>query len=109
MKKVVRAIITLVVIFCIIIPAYAKNKMYTRLTVIVDTEQADTEWLIYCQDKQGNIWTFYDDIDEWKQGDICNLLMIRIDEQEEHDEIINVCWEGYIESIESFLSLIGWR
>lgn len=108
MKKVVRAIITLVAIICIIIPAYA-NKMYTRLTVIVDTEQTDTEWLVYCQDKQGNIWAFYDDTDEWKQGDICNLLMIRIDEQEEHDEIIDVCWEGYIESIESFFSLIGWR
>lgn len=95
-------------------PAYAeqdKGEFYPRLTVVIEKEQiANTGlWLIYCQDKDGSVWAFYDDEGEWDVGDIANLLMWNVGEREEKDEIIEVYWEGYTEDIDSFFQIEGWR
>ena len=97
------------------IPATAevsdRGEFYPRLTVVVEKEQiADTAlWVIYCQDKGGNMWAFYDDEGEWNVGDIANLLMWNVGGREEEDEIIEVYWEGYTENPAGFFSLEGWR
>lgn len=88
-----------------------RGEFYPRLTVVVEKEQiADTGlWVIYCQDKNGNVWGFYDDEGEWNIGDIANLLMWNMSEREEEDEIIEVYWEGYTENPTGFFSLEKWR
>lgn len=97
------------------IPATAEvcdhGGLYPRLTIVVEKEQmADSGlWVIYCQDRDGNVWAFYDDEGEWNVGDIANLLMLSVNEHEEEDEIIEVYWEGYTENPAEFFSLEGWR
>lgn len=114
MKKAI-AIIIAITALCAIATATAevgdRGEFYPRLTVVVEREQiADTDlWVIYCQDKDGNVWTFYDDEGEWNIGDIANLLMWNMGECEEEDEIIEVYWEGYTENPAEFFSLEGWR
>lgn len=106
MKKVV-AIIIVIIALCAIATAAAEvsdhSRLYPRLTIVIEKEQiSDTGlWVIYCQDKDGNIWAFYDDEEVWNVGDIANLLMWNISEHEEEDEIIEVYWEG-------LFSLEGW-
>lgn len=112
MKKVVAIIVTIIAL-CAIATATAEvgGKFYPRLTVVVEKEQiADTGlWVIYCQDREGNVWAFYDDGGEWNVGDIANLLMLKVSEREEEDEIIEVYWEGCTENPAGFFSLEGWR
>lgn len=88
-----------------------RGEFYPRLTVVIEKEQiADTGlWIIYCQDRDGNIWAFYDDEGEWDVGDIANLLMWNMGEREEEDEIIEVYWEGYTEDISFWMHKNGWR
>jgi len=97
------------------IPATAevgdRGEFYPRLTVVVETEQIEdsNSWIIYCQDKDGNVWAFFADVNKWDRGDIANLLMWNMGKREEEDEIIEVYWEGYTENVEAFFSLEGWR
>ena len=97
------------------IPATAetnnRGEFYPRLTIVVEKEHlVDTDlWLIYCQDKDGNVWAFYDDEGEWAIGDIANLLMWNVGEREEENEIIEAYWEGHTENPIGFFSLEGWR
>ena len=88
-----------------------RGEFYPRLTLVVEKEQiANTDlWIIYCQDKDGNVWSFYDDEGEWSIGDIANLLMWSMGEHEEDDTIIEVYWEGYTENIDNFFQMEGWR
>ena len=95
-------------------PAHAeqdKGEFYPRLTIVVEKEQIEESglWVIYCQDKDGNVWGFYDNKGEWNVGDIANLLMWNVGEREEEDEIIEVYWEGYAENPTGFFSLGKWR
>ena len=107
MKKVMCGILAIIAVLCITISAYAEGEMYSHLTIVVDKEQTDENmWLIYCEDKSGDIWAFYADEDEWEPGDICNLL---IKCTEEDEEIIEVYWEGYIENLDLFFFLTEWR
>lgn len=114
MKKVIAIIITIITL-CAIATATAEvdnhGRFYPRLTIVVEKEQmADSGlWVIYCQDREGNVWAFYDDEGEWDVGDIANLLMQNISEHEEEDKIIEVYWEGYTENLAEFFSLEGWR
>ena len=85
------------------------GEFYPRLTIVIDIVELDGLRYIACQDKEGNIWGFYDDNGEWEEGDIANLLMWNMGECEEDDEIIEIYWEGYAESIETFFNLEGWR
>ena len=113
-------IATIVTIIIMLSCAYAmpavaevgdRGEFYPRLTVVVETEQiADSGWwIVYCQDKDGNVWAFYDDEGTWDIGDIANLLMWNLSEHEEEDEIIEVYWEGYTENPSGFFSLEGWH
>lgn len=112
MKKIIAILIT-IIILCAIITATAevgdRGEFYPRLTVIIEKKQITNtdSWIIYCQDKDGNVWAFYDDEEEWNVGDIANLLMWNIGECEEEDEIIEVYWEGYTENPAGFFSLKG--
>lgn len=111
---------TIVTIMIILSCAYAmpavaevgdRGEFYPRLTVVIEKEHiADTGlWVIYCRDKDGNVWAFYDDEGEWDVGDIANLLMWNIGEREEEDEIIEVYWEGYTDCIDNFFLNLHWR
>ena len=117
-KVIVAVTITTIVIMlscACAIPATAevgdRGEFYPRLTIVIEKEQIADEdlWVIYCQDKDGNVWAFYDDEGEWDVGDIANLLMWNVGEHEEEDEIIEVYWEGYTENPAEFFSLEGWR
>lgn len=115
MKKITAIIIIAIIALCAIATATAKVKsrceFYPRLTVVVEKERLVNTgvWIIYCQDKSGNVWAFYNDEGEWNVGDIANLLMRNVGEREEEDEIIEVYWEGYTEDPAGFFPLEGWR
>jgi len=122
MKKQIRTTIiatiaTIIIIFscALALPAVAevcdRGEFYPRLTVVVETEQVEDSnlWIVYCQDKDGNVWAFFSGEDDWDEGDVANLLMKRVTEHEEEDEIIEVYWEGYTEDVETFFSLERWR
>ena len=81
------------------------GEMYPKLTVVIESIKVDDLWLIYCRDREGNAWTFWDDEDTWAYGDIANLLMWDLEE----DEVIEVYWEGYTENVELFFQTMGWR
>lgn len=86
------------------------DNCYACLTIVINTQQIENNlWIISCQDKDGNYWTFFDDNNSWTKGDIANLLMYCYDDDITHNEIIDVYREGYTDNINLFLSLIGWR
>ena len=117
--KEVKAVIIATIVTCLIIvstafalPAQAESRpeFYPRLTVVVNSVRIEERtWVVECQDKEGNIWAFFDDEGTWEKGDIANLLMWAITEQEEEDEIVEVYWEGYTENITEWLQMEGWR
>ena len=114
MKKVIAIIITIITL-CVITAATAemsdRGEFYPRLTIVVEKEQiTNTDlWIIYCQDRNGNVWAFYDNEGKWSIGDIVNLLMWNVGKYEEEDEIIEAYWEGYTENPAGFFSLEGWH
>jgi len=102
------AITMIILISCACaMPAYAAGELelHPKLAVVVDTEKVDNLWLVYCQDREGDVWTFWDDEGTWAYGDIVNLLMQELEE----DEIIEVYWEGYTENVQLFFQTMGWR
>ena len=108
------AAITIIMSCACILPAEAeaadRGEFYPKLTIVVETEQiAPDLWFITCEDKEGNLWAFYDTEETWEVGDIANLLMRNMGEREEDDEIIEVYWEGYAENIKDFFHVIEWR
>ena len=123
MKKQIRAIIIATIITCAIIVscAYAMpvqaeaaelghGEFYPKLAVVVSSVRIDTGlWVVDCQDRTGNVWSFFDDEGTWVIGDIANLLMWDLGEREEDDEIVEVYWEGYTENLESFFKTLEWR
>lgn len=101
-------IIVLILIFAIVFYINSifaitddKGKLYPLLTIVVEKDNK----MIICEDKEGNLWTFYDDSDTWSIGDIANLLMLNTCNNMEEDEIIEAYWEGYIENIEMFFQI----
>ena len=108
---IIATIITCIIIisFTFITPVTAeigdRGEFYPRLTVVV----AIIETKVYCRDKDGNIWVFFDDEEEWEKGDIANLLMWKKDIHEIYDEIVEVYWEGCTENINYFFQTIDWR
>ena len=75
------------------------NGYYPRLTIVVDVERiGDSDlWIVECEDFSGNHWAFYSEDGEWCEGDLANLLMKRVTEREEDDEIVEVYYEGTFE------------
>ena len=81
------------------------GEMYPKLVVVIESTKVDDLWLVSCRDREGNVWAFWDDEGTWAYGDIANLLMWDLEE----DEIIEVYWEGYTENVQSFFQTMGWR
>lgn len=81
------------------------GEMYPKLAVVIESTKVDDLWLVSCRDREGNVWAFWDDEGTWAYGDIANLLMWGLEE----DEIIEVYWEGYTENVQSFFQTMGWR
>lgn len=81
------------------------GEMYPKLTVIIESTKIDDLWLVSCRDREGNVWAFWDDEGTWAYGDIANLLIWDLEE----DEILEVYWEGYTENPQSFFQMMGWR
>lgn len=117
MKKtkicIIAIIITTIICSCAYaIPSQAETErpeFYPKLAIVVETEKIGSCWIVYCIDKSKNIWTFYDNEGVWVKGDIVNLLMCAIKENEEEDEIIEVYWEGYTKDVNLFYQINGWR
>lgn len=115
MKKTVRivAIATALTIAIMLSCAYAMpagaEELYPKLAVVVSTEEAGGIYCINCLDKDGNVWSFYDDDPSLEEGDILALLMERVDEIPEDDHIVGYEWEGYTEEIDEFIHVTGWR
>ena len=87
-----------------------RGEFYPKLAVVVDSSKLDSKlWIVTCLDREGHEWTFYDDEGDWEIGDIANLTMWNMGENEEDDELIEVYWEGYTENIELFFQIMGWR
>lgn len=86
-----------------------RGEFYPKLTIVVDCVELGGLRYIACQDKEGNIWGFYDDNHEWKEGDIANLLMWNLGECEEDNEIIEVYWEGHSKNTEEFFNTVKWH
>ena len=81
------------------------GKLYPKLTVVVESIKIDDLWLVSCRDREDNVWAFWDDEGKWDYGDIANLLMWGLEE----DEIIEVYWEGYTENISLFFPTMEGR
>lgn len=81
------------------------GEMYSKLTVVIESTKIDDLWLVSCRDREGNVWAFWDDEGNWAYGDIANLLMWDLEE----DEIIEVYWEGYTENVQLFFQTMEGR
>lgn len=79
-----------------------RGEFYPRLTVVTAYEQVgDTdEWIIYCTDKDGMVWSFYGEEEDAHIGTLFNLLMWNMGEEEEQDEVIEVYYEGELSPVE---------
>lgn len=104
MKKII-AIATIITVAIMLacacaMPACAevgdRGEFYPRLTVVTGYEKlGDTdEWIIYCTDKDGMVWSFYGEEEDAHIGTMFNLLMWNMHEEEEQDEVIEVYYEG---------------
>ena len=119
MKKTIRTItyatiitVSLMLAFVILLPpvhAEDRGEFYPKLAVVFDTDQIGNARVIFCVDKAQNVWSFYDDENEWEIGDIANLLMWKLNENDEDDEIVEVYWEGYTEEPENLWGNLEWR
>lgn len=118
MKKTVRTTIIATIITIVIImscayamPAQAaRPEFYPKLTIVVSCTVIDSElYIIDCVDREGYKWSFFDYENTWREGDIANLLMWALNEQEEEDEIIEVYWEGHNDNPDTFFQTIEWH
>ena len=90
-------------------PEYDHGLHYPRLSVVVEKRYVGDLCIIICKDRQHNLWAFYDDEGTWDIGDIANLMLWDMGENEEEQEIIEVYWEGYTENIDAFFQTVEWR
>ena len=124
MKKAIRTAIIATIITCMIIIScaftvvaqaeseaseFGHGEFYPKLAIVFETEQVGNMWIVYCVDRSQNQWSFFDDEGAWKIGDIANLLMWCLGENEEEDEIVEVYWEGYTDNLETFFQVTEWR
>ena len=96
MKTLKTALIALMVTVIIIVTcgaATAETDLTPRMSLVVGWELIDDYARFDCLDMEGNVWSFYGDIGEWKIGDVCNLLMYG-------DEVIDVYWEMTLTPVE---------
>ena len=109
------AIATIVTICLIVSCAFAtaeaedRGEFYPKLSIVTEIETIGELKLISCTDKDGMVWSFYDDENYWEMGDIANLLMWNLSENEEADEVVEVYKEGHTENYNTFARAMGWR
>lgn len=112
--------VTIMLIVCAIMFSFAcampangelanRPMSYPLLTVIVNVEQAGTDYLFFCHDKNGEEWIFYEDENDWTVGDIVNLQMFNQGGDMLDDEIMEVYWEGHVDNVNAFIEMMGWR
>ena len=106
--KLIISVCVSILVLCICGNAYANTSLinsdiYIKLTIIIDTTRIDSLWLISCEDPEGQVWTFWDDEDRWACGDIVNLLMTNVDQEQ---TIIEAYLEWHINDSHAFLQLI---
>ena len=79
-----------------------RGEFYPLLTVVTGYERiGDTDmWIIDCTDKDGRVWSFYGEEEDAHIGNIYNLLMWNMDEAEEDDEIVEVYYEGEMDTMQ---------
>lgn len=79
-----------------------RGEFYPRLTVVTGYEKlgGTDEWVIYCTDKDGMVWSFYGEEEDAYIGTLFNLLMWNMGEEEEQDEVIEVYYEGELSPVE---------
>ena len=79
-----------------------RGEFYPRLTVVVGYERiGNTDmWIIDCMDKDGQVWSFYGEEEDAHIGIMFNLLMWNMGEAEEDDEIIEVYYEGRMDTMQ---------
>lgn len=78
------------------------GEFYPKLTVVFQIETVGSTQVVYCEDSSRNQWAFFDDEEYYKVGDIVNLLMWNLGENEEQDELIEVYKEGHTDNYKSF-------
>lgn len=103
------AVICTVMLICGGAIAEQHGEFYPKLAIIIDCVELSDLRYMTCQDKDGNIWGFYDDDKEYQMNDIVNLLMWNLGEREEGDEIIEVYKEGHVTDAKQFFNTIEWR
>lgn len=111
MKKIIATIITITIIVlatCVCAAAEVgdRGEFYPRLTVVTSYERVGNtdEYIINCTDKDGKVWSFYGEEEDAHIGAMFNLLMWNIDGEEEHDEVIEVYYEGEMNTTE----MVSW-
>jgi len=83
---------------------------YGKLVVVRSSIQLEISiWVVDCEDKDGNIWTFLNDTGDLRQGDILTLLMFRVNNNIEDDECMEYMYEGHTDNPETFFEVVGWR
>lgn len=97
MKKLIVLIVLLVMVSGVACADMDRGEKYPRLTIITDIDVITPAFcVVTCEDMRGMIWTFFCEEGEWAEGDLANLLMWNMGEEEENDEIIEVYYEGNI-------------
>ena len=79
-----------------------RGEFYPLLTVVTGYERiGDTDmWIIDCTDKDGRVWSFYGEEEDAHIGIMFNLLMWNMGEAEEDDEVIEVYYEGRMDTMQ---------
>lgn len=99
MKILTALIIALMILTTTATADIMNNKYYSLLTIVTSWERVGESdlYIVNCTDKTGNVWSFLEDGNVWKIGDLANLLMTNMStEHEEDDEIVTVTYEGHL-------------
>ena len=101
------AITMAIIIACsFALPAVAevgdRGEFCPRLAVVTGYERiGDTDlWVIEVTDKDGEVWSYYGEEEDAHIGLMVNLLMWNMGEREEDDEIIEVYYEGRMDTMQ---------
>ena len=92
------AITIALIALCGIATATAEDRgeFYPRLAVVIAWENVGENLTrVTCTDKDGNLWDLFTDEGDLKIGDVVNLMMWRVDENPEHDEVTEYYYEGH--------------
>ena len=96
-------IVVLIACSCLV-PAMAEDICGLSAIVVSCGDAEDPALCVVdCLAEDGNIWSFYSDVDEWEAGDLLILYMA-------DDEVVDVMWTGFLESdeMETFLWMMKW-